>query len=477
MKINIKNLKYFIFIILVICCIFSVVSIAAVVSDNDGAAFITKAEFDSLKNTFQSEINEKTSSIDSKIDLTISDYVKNVKQGSTTRLTNIYDILGGDKIKFGKPSITPTTVPVTGWALYFVNCWKSGFLASYPGAAYNPIKDPASSDWWNADRGQGVRGGFITYELNEGNKYLSSYKYGLLEAVYVGGWYRVHEHVNASQSQPLGTGPTVLGESCTLGAKSFVDCANSYYRTYFTTDLDLSTWTCAWSIDTDENKVFIESEEYKKPSDYRTVLTSARLDATTVTANPSNSNFTTLFTRGGTVNGSISWSNVDVYGWKYDNMNNTDGKLQTYLNLMPGFYKEKKYENNLCGGVQFFTTGNKAGKVNISNLKFTRYYKNGSTTTTTGDVYFSIRSKAFANSQYLKGDVKMTSLKNATADNTSNTTYRYKASAGDEVTLEFDAKANTTYFIKCQPQSAMTTNNTLYCGISNDAVIKITTES
>ena len=113
MKINIKNLKYFIFIILVICCIFSVVSIAAVVSDNDGAAFITKAEFDSLKNTFQSEINEKTSSIDAKIDLTISDYVKNVKQGSTTKLTNIYDILGGDKIKFGKPSIAPTTVPVT----------------------------------------------------------------------------------------------------------------------------------------------------------------------------------------------------------------------------------------------------------------------------------------------------------------------------------------------------------------------------
>ena len=33
-------------------------SFAAVVSDNDGSAFITKAEFDSLKNTFQSQIDQ-----------------------------------------------------------------------------------------------------------------------------------------------------------------------------------------------------------------------------------------------------------------------------------------------------------------------------------------------------------------------------------------------------------------------------------
>ena len=41
---------------------------AAVVSDNDGSAFITKAEFDSLKNDFQLQINNYNISIDSKID-------------------------------------------------------------------------------------------------------------------------------------------------------------------------------------------------------------------------------------------------------------------------------------------------------------------------------------------------------------------------------------------------------------------------
>ena len=38
---------------------------AAVVADNDGSAFITKAEFDSLKNNFQSQIDAYNSNIDS----------------------------------------------------------------------------------------------------------------------------------------------------------------------------------------------------------------------------------------------------------------------------------------------------------------------------------------------------------------------------------------------------------------------------
>ena len=33
-------------------------SFAAIVSDNDGSAFITKAEFDSLKNDFQAQIDQ-----------------------------------------------------------------------------------------------------------------------------------------------------------------------------------------------------------------------------------------------------------------------------------------------------------------------------------------------------------------------------------------------------------------------------------
>ena len=54
-------------------------SFAVVVSDNDGSAFITKAEFDSLKNSFQSQIDSYNANIDSKIDSAISQYLAGIK--------------------------------------------------------------------------------------------------------------------------------------------------------------------------------------------------------------------------------------------------------------------------------------------------------------------------------------------------------------------------------------------------------------
>ena len=51
----------------------------AVVSDNDGSAFITKTEFDSLKSTFQSQIDEYNTTIDAKIDSSIANYLSGLK--------------------------------------------------------------------------------------------------------------------------------------------------------------------------------------------------------------------------------------------------------------------------------------------------------------------------------------------------------------------------------------------------------------
>ena len=56
----------------------SIESFAAVVSDNDGSAFITKAEFDSLKNNFQAQIDQYNTSIDSKIDGAIASYLAGI---------------------------------------------------------------------------------------------------------------------------------------------------------------------------------------------------------------------------------------------------------------------------------------------------------------------------------------------------------------------------------------------------------------
>ena len=61
----------------------SINSFGAVVSDNDGSAFITKAEFDSLKNDFQRQIDQYNTSIDSKIDGAIASYLAGVSLSSS----------------------------------------------------------------------------------------------------------------------------------------------------------------------------------------------------------------------------------------------------------------------------------------------------------------------------------------------------------------------------------------------------------
>ena len=79
----------------------AVTSNAAVVSDNDGSAFITKAEFDSLKNGFQNQINGFNSMIDSKIDNAIASYLEGVKNETEVTISSLIgkDGVYGEKMK------------------------------------------------------------------------------------------------------------------------------------------------------------------------------------------------------------------------------------------------------------------------------------------------------------------------------------------------------------------------------------------
>ena len=63
---------------LVFAFLLSIESFAAIVSDNDGAAFVTKAEFDALKNNFANQVDQYNTSIDSKIDGAIASYLAGV---------------------------------------------------------------------------------------------------------------------------------------------------------------------------------------------------------------------------------------------------------------------------------------------------------------------------------------------------------------------------------------------------------------
>ena len=73
------------FLVLFLC----INNFAAIVSDNDGSAFITKAEFDSLKNDFQSQIDKYNTSIDAKIDGAIAAYLAGIKMETRTTINSM----------------------------------------------------------------------------------------------------------------------------------------------------------------------------------------------------------------------------------------------------------------------------------------------------------------------------------------------------------------------------------------------------
>jgi hypothetical protein len=99
-----KKLLAIVFV-LVLC----VENFAAVVSDNDGSAFITKAEFDSLKNNFQSQIDKFNTSIDAKIDEAISSYLAGITTKRTFEPDILFNKLSASRRNFRNNFSNPTT--------------------------------------------------------------------------------------------------------------------------------------------------------------------------------------------------------------------------------------------------------------------------------------------------------------------------------------------------------------------------------
>ena len=97
-----------------LCLIFafllSIENFAAVVSDNDGSAFITKAEYDSLKNNFQTQIDKYNTSIDSKIDDAIANYMAGIKVEANGKYPSLLHKAANVKsIKFVRTLDAPTS--------------------------------------------------------------------------------------------------------------------------------------------------------------------------------------------------------------------------------------------------------------------------------------------------------------------------------------------------------------------------------
>ncbi len=108
-------------LVLFFAFLFSIESFAAVVSDNDGSAFVTKAEFEALKKDFEAQIDNYNESIDNRIDGAIASYLSGMQVKRKTELKNYYPLWNNG--------------PVWRWS----NNWGTRSEAPYGSAAMSQV--------------------------------------------------------------------------------------------------------------------------------------------------------------------------------------------------------------------------------------------------------------------------------------------------------------------------------------------------
>ena len=94
-------------LVLVICT----ENFAAIVSDNDGSAFITKSEFEAMKRDFAEQVTNYNDSIDAKIDGAIASYLAGVRLENTSLINSIlYKCNEAHSVSFASNWAAPGTV-------------------------------------------------------------------------------------------------------------------------------------------------------------------------------------------------------------------------------------------------------------------------------------------------------------------------------------------------------------------------------
>ena len=140
MKKNMKNIRIKFVIVSLLIIAICIPSFSATVSDNDGSAFITKSEFDSLKTNFQAQINHYNTSIDSKIDAAIASYLAGIKVESNTDIESTLWVANQSKpVKFTSTWDVPTTMIGNKYVITSMWWWIFEVAIKHSGSIYTEL--------------------------------------------------------------------------------------------------------------------------------------------------------------------------------------------------------------------------------------------------------------------------------------------------------------------------------------------------
>ena len=400
-------------------------SFAAVVGDNDGPSFITKAEFDSLKNTFQTQIDRYNSSIDNKIDGAIAGYLSGVKVAKKEELKSLINGLGIGFVNSAKIDFPSTTKG--SYMRYFINMGMCKLYVSeanslsqlqyLTGGSNNPQWKTVNSS------SQGV---FYLGELTDS----SNYK--------VKQWIKSEPFASVNGVVTSGSS-TVTGTSFSIPSKTFTNADSNAFMT------SSDTWTPTVGVSHTINvaKGFGVKDAYTTPT--LNLITGGALSTTNEyfvknleINKPSSSDYTD-------VSADFCGYEVQKSGVGWTTSSNRNTKLRVYNHQSYSMQRTKIIQEKITGimnkdifyynGCPLFTTPSKDGKVRLK-LKFTN---SGSKQTV-----FKIKDDKFDNTA-ISDSGAITDVTNYDLSKT------VKVNAGAEVTLNFDVTGEKTYWIKAIP--------------------------
>ena len=150
----------------------------AAVGGNDGSAFVTKAEFDALVNTFNEQMDNYAASLETKVDGAIANYLMSLDSTQTIALENYIESAKNANIKnvqFMKwvaPQATKDVDDVTGGLCYY---------SSYGAGERKAYEATGSFNYYGISNVRAYDGAFRTVRYTNFtgnvNNYTSSYYY------------------------------------------------------------------------------------------------------------------------------------------------------------------------------------------------------------------------------------------------------------------------------------------------------------
>jgi hypothetical protein len=437
---------------------------AAVVSDNDGSAFITKAEFDSLKNNFQASLDQYNSNIDRKIDDAIAQYLNGIKISKETTLTSLYNNLGGESIQWYKGMNLwkgNTKRPRARLATFF-ECWpQPDYWNRYKNCYYRMASQQTLQE---VDENKG--GGIIAHTVNNSSGLvpLSSDKKALLQfksedgmcklekyleyAILYEAWGIYYNSVNPTENATI----TVSFNNCkndktVPGTMTFTQAyreASEFRINELNTnvrDLSYAMFTTAM---TREN-IMIDDTEFKKKSEELLNSWESDMTSTVWQKNPSpNSAATYEFV-------SAKYTNFCDYKYWQDSSGNWLTKPWEVLHYG---HSLKDYPVRMYEGIPICKS-QATGNIVIKSLT-----PSISKSTFGNNFYFSIASSPFSNID-IRSENKNILIEldesTETVSETDDTKAYEKVVNGDTfyyrlnkpgAKISFDSKKDTSYYIK-----------------------------